>query len=94
MTLILSNDDVAKLLSMRECIDVLEDVYVELSTGRGVNRVRSDCLVPTGQGDALYSLKSMFVTPNRPSFTPFSGWRNSSCPVVQLRMVMASTAVP
>jgi len=44
---------------MRECIDVLEDVYVELANGRGVNRVRSDCLVPSGQGDALYSLKSM-----------------------------------
>ena len=59
MTLILSNDDVAKLLTMRDCIDVLEDVYVELANGRGVNRVRSDCLVPAGQGDALYSLKSM-----------------------------------
>jgi alanine dehydrogenase len=59
MTLILSNDDVAKLLTMRECIDVLEDVYVELSQGRGVSRVRSDCLVPSGQGDAIYSLKSM-----------------------------------
>ena len=59
MTLILSNDDVGKLLTMRECIDVLEDVYVELSRGRGVNRVRSDCLVPSGQDDALYSLKSM-----------------------------------
>jgi ornithine cyclodeaminase/alanine dehydrogenase-like protein (mu-crystallin family) len=59
MTLILSNDDVTKLLTMRECIDVLEDVYVELANGRGVNRVRSDCLVPSGQSDALYSLKSM-----------------------------------
>ena len=59
MTLILSNDDVGKLLTMRDCIDVLEDVYVELSAGRGVNRVRSDCLVPSGQADALYSLKSM-----------------------------------
>ena len=59
MTLILSNDDVTKLLTMRECIDVLEDVYVELANGRGVNRVRSDCLVPSGQDDALYSLKSM-----------------------------------
>jgi ornithine cyclodeaminase/alanine dehydrogenase-like protein (mu-crystallin family) len=59
MTLILSNDDVAKLLTMQECIDVLEDVYVELSEGRGVNRVRSDCLVPSGQGEAVYSLKSM-----------------------------------
>src|SRR4029079_17435701 len=59
MTLILSNSDVTKLLSMRECIDVLEDVYIELSHGRGVNRVRSDCLVPSGRDDALYSLKSM-----------------------------------
>jgi len=59
MTLILSNDDVEKVLSMRECIEVLEDVYAELSEGRGVNRVRSDCLVPSGREDALYSLKSM-----------------------------------
>ena len=44
---------------MHECIAVLEDVYVELSEGRGVNRVRSDCLVPSPRGDALYSLKSM-----------------------------------
>ena len=59
VTLILSNDDVEKCLSMRECIEVLEDAYAELSAGRGVNRVRSDCLVPSGHGDALYSLKSM-----------------------------------
>src|SRR5207302_4502644 len=71
MTLILSNDDVTKLLTMRDCIDVLEDVYVELAAGRGVNRVRSDCLVPSGHSrpkdgvatlaydDALYSLKTM-----------------------------------
>ena len=59
MTLILSNDEVEKLLTMHECIEVLEDAYVELSEGRGVNRVRSDCLVPSGRTDALYSLKSM-----------------------------------
>lgn len=59
MTLILSNQDVEKLLPMRECIDVLEDVYVELCEGRAVNRRRSDCLVPSGNDDAVYSLKSM-----------------------------------
>jgi hypothetical protein len=59
MTLILSNQDVEKLLTMRECIEVLEEVYVELSEGRGVNRRRSDCLVPSTRNDALYSLKSM-----------------------------------
>jgi ornithine cyclodeaminase/alanine dehydrogenase-like protein (mu-crystallin family) len=59
MTLVLSNQDVEQLLTMRECIEVLEDVYVELSEGRGVNRRRSDCLVPSTRGDAVYSLKSM-----------------------------------
>ncbi len=59
MTLILSNQDVEQLLTMRDCIDVLEDVYVELSEGRGVNRRRSDCLVPSPRRGAAYSLKSM-----------------------------------
>ena len=59
MTLILSNDDVDKLLTMPECIDVLEEAYVELAEGRGVSRTRSDCFTPTAREDALYSLKSM-----------------------------------
>src|SRR5947209_15169471 len=59
MTLILSNDDVAKLISMRECIDVMEEAYTELAEGRGVSRTRSDCFTPTERPDALYSLKSM-----------------------------------
>jgi hypothetical protein len=44
MTLILPNQDVEKLLPMRECIEVLEAAYIELSEGRGVNRRRSDCV--------------------------------------------------
>ena len=59
MTLILSNDDVEKLLTMREYIDVMEEAYVELAEGRGVSRTRSDCFAPTTRSDALYSLKSM-----------------------------------
>jgi alanine dehydrogenase len=59
MTLILSNDDVAKLLSVRECIDVLDEAYVELAEGRGVSRRRSDSLTSTERKDAVYSLKSM-----------------------------------
>jgi alanine dehydrogenase len=59
MTLILSNDDVQKLLTMRDCIEVLEEAYVELAEGRGVSRTRSDCFTPTARADALYSLKSM-----------------------------------
>jgi ornithine cyclodeaminase/alanine dehydrogenase-like protein (mu-crystallin family) len=60
MTLILSNDDVAKLLSMPECIDALEQSYIELIEGRGVTRRRSDCITPTPlRSDAVYGLKSM-----------------------------------
>src|SRR6266571_2342784 len=59
MTLILSNDDVEKLLTMPECIDVLEQAYVELVEGRGVTRTRSDCITPTSKPDAVYGLKSM-----------------------------------
>src|SRR5947209_17572391 len=59
MTLILSNDDVEKLLSMPECIEVMEEAYLDLAEGRGVSRTRSDCFTPTARPDALYSLKSM-----------------------------------
>ena len=57
--LILSNDDVEKLLTMPECIDVLEEAYVELAEGRGISRTRSDCITPTTRPDAVYALKSM-----------------------------------
>jgi alanine dehydrogenase len=59
MTLILSNADVEKVLTMPECIAALEEAYVELAEGRGVSRTRSDCFTPTARPDALYSLKSM-----------------------------------
>jgi ornithine cyclodeaminase/alanine dehydrogenase-like protein (mu-crystallin family) len=59
MTLILSNADVEKLLTMPECIEALEQAYVELIEGRGVNRTRSDCITPTSNPDAIYGLKSM-----------------------------------
>jgi alanine dehydrogenase len=59
MTLILSNDDVGRLITMPECIAVLEEAYAELAEGRGVSRTRSDSLTPTSRDDALYSLKSM-----------------------------------
>jgi len=59
MTLILSNADVDKLLTMPECIDALEEAYVELAEGRGITRTRSDCITPTQREDAVYGLKSM-----------------------------------
>jgi ornithine cyclodeaminase/alanine dehydrogenase-like protein (mu-crystallin family) len=60
MTLILSNDDVEKLLTMPDCIAALEEAYVEMAEGRGISRQRSDCITPTTYNDdAIYGLKSM-----------------------------------
>ena len=59
MTLILSNDEVEKVLTMRDCMAALEDAYAELAEGRGISRLRSDSFAPTTRKDALYSLKSM-----------------------------------
>ena len=59
MTLILSNADVDKLLTMPECMDALEEAYVELAEGRGITRTRSDSITPTQIPDAVYGLKSM-----------------------------------
>src|SRR5258706_989232 len=59
MTLILSNADIDAVLSMKDCIDVLEDAYRELAHARGVSRTRSDSFSETTRPDALYSLKSM-----------------------------------
>ena len=59
MTLILSNDDVEKLLTMPECIAVLEEAYVELAKAAA-----STALAPTASRrprdpNAVYGLKSM-----------------------------------
>ena len=60
MTLILSNDDVERLLTMPDCIEALEEAYVEMAEGRGISRQRSDCITPTSYSeDAIYGLKSM-----------------------------------
>ena len=60
MTLILSNDDVERLVSMDDCIAALETAYLDLANGLGVTRRRSDCITPTEFGaDATYGLKSM-----------------------------------
>ena len=59
MTLLLDNDDVARLLPMPETIAALETGYRDLAAGLAVTRPRSDCLAPTERGDAVYGLKSM-----------------------------------
>ena len=59
MTLILSNDDVNQVLTMPDCLDILEDAYRGLHDGTAVTRRRSDCLTPTEREDAVYGFKTM-----------------------------------
>lgn len=59
MTLLLSNDDVRAVLTVPECMDVLEDAYRDLHSGAAITRRRSDCLTPTTREDAIYGFKTM-----------------------------------
>ncbi len=59
MTLILSNDDVSKVLTVPDCMDALEEAYRDLHSGAAITRRRSDCLTPTTREDAIYGFKTM-----------------------------------
>ncbi len=59
MTLLLTNDDIAALLSMQDCIAALETAYRELAAGRAVSPTRTDAMVPAVQPEQVYSLKTM-----------------------------------
>src|SRR5436309_9498771 len=60
MTLILSNAEIAEILDMQDCIDALEQAFLELAQGRGAFRRRSDICTPSGDDSgAMYVLKSM-----------------------------------
>lgn len=60
MTIILNSDDVRELLTMPDCIEALETMYIEHANGSGGYRRRSDIITPTPlREDGFYSLKSM-----------------------------------
>jgi ornithine cyclodeaminase/alanine dehydrogenase-like protein (mu-crystallin family) len=59
MTLVLSNHEIERLLSMDVCIEALERLYIELADGAAVYRPRSDTIVPGPEPGWIYGLKSM-----------------------------------
>ena len=60
MTILLSNDDVARLLTVPDCMAAMETAYADLDRGRGVNRTRSDSITGfASRPDAIYGLKTM-----------------------------------
>ena len=58
MTLILSNDEISTLLSMRDCLARLEETYRDLGERRAGNRPRSDLSIPVGP-NSRYIFKTM-----------------------------------
>ena len=50
MTLLINNDEIKKLISVSECIEVMEEAYIEHGLGRAAHRRRSNIVVPTGEG--------------------------------------------
>ena len=58
MTLLLSNDDVERVLTVESCLEALEVAFRDLAEGRAVNRPRSHSYTPLGEGHH-YLFKSM-----------------------------------
>ena len=59
MTLILSNDDAEKILTMSDVIAAFEGAYLDLREGTAVTRTRSNSYTRIAGSEAVYCLKSM-----------------------------------
>jgi ornithine cyclodeaminase/alanine dehydrogenase-like protein (mu-crystallin family) len=59
MTLILNNEDIQKALTVRECLNVMEESYRELASSRAVNRPTSHSYLPHSLPQSTYSFKSV-----------------------------------
>jgi ornithine cyclodeaminase/alanine dehydrogenase-like protein (mu-crystallin family) len=59
MTLILSNDDVQQALSVKECLDVMEESYREQAASRAVNRPTCHSYLAHSLANSTYSFKSV-----------------------------------
>ena len=59
MTLILSNDQVAQLLNIKDVIHVLEEGYRQAAAGQAILGSRADLNTITSHPDSVYQLKSM-----------------------------------
>ncbi|HBW34158.1 ornithine cyclodeaminase family protein [Desulfosporosinus sp. BICA1-9] len=64
--LVLSNEEITKILEMKDCIEILEESYLDLAQGRALYSPGVDNLAPSGRGDAYYAFKHTGGTwPNR-----------------------------
>ena len=59
MTLLLNNDDVRSVLTMKMTMEALEDAYQQLARKDSVCRPRIDIRIPNGDGDHIYQWGTM-----------------------------------
>lgn len=60
MTLVLNNEDVARVLSIDDCLEVLEETFRDYAEGRAVNRPRAHSYAPIpGSERQWYMFKTM-----------------------------------
>ena len=57
--LFIHNDAVEKLLSMRECMDAMEEAFRQIPSGRAIHRPRLDMYVPCEREDGYYRWGTM-----------------------------------
>lgn len=59
MTLILNNEEVRQVLTVKECLETMEEAYHELANSRAVNRPTSHSYLPHSRPQTTYALKSV-----------------------------------
>ncbi len=59
MTLILNNEEIQKVLSVKDCLEVMEETYRELANGQAVNCPVSQTYLPHSMAQTSYSFKSV-----------------------------------
>jgi len=59
MTLILNNEEIQQALSVKDCLEVMEETYRELAISRAVNRPTSHSYLPHSLPQTTYSFKSV-----------------------------------
>src|ERR1051325_7597140 len=57
--LVLSNDDIARVLTMQDCIAALEPMYRDYVAGRALLSPRVDNIMPTAHESGAYAFKQM-----------------------------------
>jgi len=57
--LILSNETIADLISMRDCLEVMEPMYRDLAAGKALLSPRVDNISPNAHPEAYYAFKHM-----------------------------------